>query len=230
MNIVAIIPARGNSKGLPGKNKKLFCGKPLVAWSIEQANRSKMISSVWVSSDDQEILDISKSYGAETILRPANISGDEATSESAWLHSIQTIENLWKDIDLVIGIQCTSPLRKTKDFDEAIKTFFDQNLDSLFTSCIVKDRLLWNYSNNHHFMSLNYNFQERSRRQKMEKVYLENGSFYVFKPSNFKKCLNRLGGKIGTYVMDHYKRLQIDKIEDFRLCEIVMRGYGLDNN
>ena len=91
-NCVAIIPARGGSKGIPGKNTILVAGKPLLAWSIEHALRSAEIHSVWVTSDSPEILDIANTYGARTILRPADISGDKATSEEAWIHALNEIK------------------------------------------------------------------------------------------------------------------------------------------
>ena len=91
MNIVAIILARGGSKGLPNKNILNFCGKPLIAWTINNCLDAG-ISSVWVSSDSDEILQIASEYGAKKIKRPDNISGDFASSESAWLHAINIIE------------------------------------------------------------------------------------------------------------------------------------------
>ena len=91
-NIVAIIPARGGSKGILNKNIIDFCGKPLIAWTIEQCLYSKYISDVWVSSDSQEILNVAEKYGAKIISRPNGISGDLASSESAWKHAIETIQ------------------------------------------------------------------------------------------------------------------------------------------
>ena len=114
-HIAAIIPARGGSKGIPNKNIINFCGKPLIAWSILQALAVEKISSVWVTSDSEEILEIAQSYGALAIKRPSEISGNDASSESAWLHAINYIEGLGKKIDLVIGMQATSPLRASSD-------------------------------------------------------------------------------------------------------------------
>ena len=102
INVSAIILARGGSKGIPNKNIIDFCGKPLIAWTIEQCLSSKHISEVWVSSDSQEILEVVKEYGAKTIKRPDDISGDFATSESAWLHAIEFIERDG-DIDFVLA-------------------------------------------------------------------------------------------------------------------------------
>ena len=118
-NIVAIIPARGGSKGILNKNIIDFCGKPLIAWTIEQCLYSKYISDVWVTSDSQEILNIAEKYGAKTIKRPDSISGDLASSEAAWMHAIEIIQRDSK-IDLVFAPQVTSPLREIQDIDNAI--------------------------------------------------------------------------------------------------------------
>jgi len=142
MSIIAVIPPRGRSKGLPNKNIKMFCDKPLLAWSIEQASLAQHISSVWVTSDTEEILEIRESFGARTIKRPAEISGDDAGTESVWKHAIETIENLEGSINFMVGVQCTSPLREAKDFDNGIDSFREQQLDSLFTSCKVRDNII----------------------------------------------------------------------------------------
>ena len=120
MKIVAIIPARGGSKGIPKKNLIPICGKPLIAWSIIQASEAQMIDDIYISSDDEEILHVGTDYGARPIKRPAEIAGDDATSESAWLHAIDSIESAGTKLDLVVGMQATSPIRHSKDLDNAI--------------------------------------------------------------------------------------------------------------
>ena len=113
MKIVAIILARGNSQGIPKKNLISFCGKPLLYWSIKQAKNVKAISDVWVSSDNEEILEFSKKHGAKTIRRPNNISKNTSTSESGYLHAISEIENHSGKIDLVVNT--SDGLSSTKD-------------------------------------------------------------------------------------------------------------------
>ena len=106
-NCVAIIPARGGSKGIPGKNLLKLAGKPLIAWSIEHALKSSKIDSVWVTSDSDEILSVSVAYGAKAIKRPASISGDKATSEEAWIHALKKIQTtcfVWLLKFLLFGI------------------------------------------------------------------------------------------------------------------------------
>lgn len=229
MNVIGIIPVRGGSKGIPLKNIKPFCGKPLIAWSIEQAKNSQNINSLWVTSDNEEILDVAKQFGAKTVKRPSDISGDTATSESAWSHAIDVISGN-ESIDIVVGIQATSPIREAQDFDLAIDIFLTEKIDSLFTSTAFRDFFLWEYSSNHALISINYDWKNRKRRQDLPERFIENGSFYIFKPEIIKKFNNRLGGKIGTFTMENYKQFQIDNLEDFVFCETIMKAYILKSN
>ncbi|MFA5276467.1 MAG: acylneuraminate cytidylyltransferase family protein, partial [Candidatus Omnitrophota bacterium] len=128
--IIAIIPARGGSKGIPGKNIIDFAGKPLLAWSILQAKSSKMISEVYVTSDSRQILEIAEKYGARPILRPKNIASDTASSESALLHTLNQIKG---KVDYIVFLQPTAPLRKTNDIDNAIKKIISEKTDSLLS-------------------------------------------------------------------------------------------------
>ena len=132
--IDAIILARGGSKGIPKKNLKLFCGKPLIAWTILQAKLSKKINNVFVSSDSSKILNISKKYGAKVIKRPANISGDKAKSESAILHALTVIGDNQKGI---VMLEPTAPLRSPHDLDECINIFIKESSKFLKKSGVM---------------------------------------------------------------------------------------------
>jgi len=225
-DIVAIIPARGGSKSIPNKNIIEFCGKPLIAWSIEQCLSSKYISDVWVTSDSQEILDIAERYGAKTINRPDSISGDSASSEDAWIHAINIIQK-YRNIDLVFAPQATSPLREIKDINGAIEQMLNGNYDSLLSTVEIEDFFIWRQEEMSEPESINYDYMNRKPRQKIEKRYLENGSFYIFKPKILKGN-NRLGGKISLYKMEKYKMFQIDNDEDIKISSVIMRGFDLD--
>ena len=222
MNVVCIIPARGNSKEIIDKNIINFCGKPLIAWSIEQALASKHITNVYVSSDSDKILNISIKYGAKEIKRPEILAQDESSREEALVHAINEIEQSdGNKIDLVVFLQGTSPLRSLEDIDEAINLFIKNNLDSLFSACDLKDLMVWKNVDNK-LTSINYDYKNRERRQDMQKQYGENGSIYLFKPKIIRESMNRLGGKIGTYVMDAWKIHEIDNREDIGICEYFM--------
>ena len=222
MNIVCIIPARGNSKEIIDKNIINFCGKPLIAWSIEQALASNHINSVYVSSDSDKILNVSIKYGAKEIKRPDILAQDESSSEEALVHAINEIEQSDSNkIDLVVFLQGTSPLRSLGDIDGAINLFIKNNLDSLFSACDLKDLMVWKNVDSK-LTSINYDYKNRERRQDMQKQYGENGSIYLFKPKIIRESMNRLGGKIGTYVMDAWKIHEIDNKEDIGICEYFM--------
>ena len=225
---VAIIPARGGSKGIPRKNLVDVCGKPLIAWSILQAKNAHNVDSVWVTSDDDEILAVAESFGARPIRRPAEISGDQASSESAWLHALEAIEEQGVAIDLVVAMQATSPIRESSDLDGGLRTLREQGYDSLLSVTEVEDFFTWRIGNEGSAESVSYDFRNRKRRQQIEKRYLENGSFYVFRPQQLRRENNRLGGRIGLFVMGRHKMFQIDNPEDIELCAAVMHGFGLD--
>jgi CMP-N,N'-diacetyllegionaminic acid synthase len=229
MNVVSIIIARGGSKGIPNKNIIDFCGKPLISWTIKQSQISKKVSDVWVSSDSNAILDIAKKNGAKTIDRPIEISNDKSTSESAWLHAIKYIENKegYPKIDYVLAPQVTSPLRDPSDFSKAIGLIISEQADSLLSVAEVEDFFIWKKNKNKDPESVNYDYKNRQLRQNIGKKYLENGSFYIFKP-NLLINNNRLGGKKLLFEMERYKMFQIDNIEDVQLCSVIMSGYNLD--
>lgn len=225
---VAVIPARGGSKGLPRKNLANVAGKPLLAWSILQARESHGVDSVWVSSDSDEILQTADAHGALVIERPSEISDDSATSESAWIHALDVIESRGVDVSITVGMQATSPIREPSDIDFSLSQFKRDQLDSLLTVCEIEDFFMWRLQENGQPIGINHDFQNRLRRQVLEKRYLENGSFYLFKPNIIRTLGNRLGGKMGIYVMAKHKLFQVDNAEDVVLCEAIMRGYGLD--
>jgi len=225
---VAIIPARGGSKGIPKKNLKHFCGKPLIVWTIDQALKTKYVDSVWVSSDSTEILKISKKAGANVIVRPKSLSTDTSTSEFAWLHALDHIEQKISSVDIIVGLQATNPIREPLDIENAIRKFQRTNADSLFTGSDIGNYFTWKKINKK-LISINYNYKKRPRRQDFSKQFVENGSIYIFKPEILRKFNNRLGGKIEISLMDNWKSFDIDTLDDFELCETLMKRYLLKN-
>ena len=227
-NVVVIILARGGSKGIPGKNIIDFCGKPLIVWTIEQLQQSKGINSIWVSSESKKILSVSEAFGAEIIHRPAEISGDAATSESGWLHALDYIENKVGHVDLVVAPQVTSPLREPADIERGLSDFHKQKCDSMFSCSVARGLFFWEREQNGTLKSINYDYRNRKRRQDIFKQYSENGSFYLFKPWVLKKYNNRFGGRIGMTEMEFWKMFEINEPSDIKLCQVIMRGYGLN--
>lgn len=222
---LAVIAARGGSKGIPHKNLLDLCGKPLIAWTVEQARAARGVDVVAVSSDSDDILAAAEAAGAVGVRRPDDISGDLASSESAWLHALDAVDARMGRFDRVVALQATSPIRESVDIERALETFDREHLDSLLSVCEVEDYFNWRIGANGP-EPINYDYRNRRMRQQIEKRYLENGSFYVLIPSLLREQSNRLGGKIGFHVMERHKMFQIDRPEDVKLCAAIMRSYG----
>ncbi len=221
-NIDIIILARGGSKGIPKKNVKTFCGHPLVAWSIIQSKLSKKASKVYVSSDSDEILKIAKDYGALTIKRPDNISGDQAKSEEAILHALTVIGDKQ---DGIIMLEPTAPLRAHDDIDKCINLFLKEKWDSGFSGAYLADFLIWKKNNNEILESINYDYKNQGPRQLRKPDIVENGAIYIFKPEIMKKNFNRFGGKIGVYCMNFWQSFELDEPDDWRFVSLVFDNY-----
>jgi CMP-N,N'-diacetyllegionaminic acid synthase len=222
---LAVVAARGGSKGIPHKNLIDLCGKPLIAWTVLQAAAAEGVDVVAVSSDSDAILAAAEAAGAVGVKRPEDISGDLASSESAWLHALEQIDGARGPFTRIVALQATSPIREASDIDRALATFENDKLDSLLSVCEVEDYFNWRIGKDGP-EPINYDYHDRRMRQQIEKRYLENGSFYVLVPRLLREKKNRLGGKIGMHVMERHKMFQIDRPEDIRLCAAIMRSYG----
>jgi N-acylneuraminate cytidylyltransferase len=223
---LALIAARGGSRGIPGKNLVDLCGKPLLAWTIEQAKEAAGIDLVAVSSDSDEILGTAKCFGALPVKRPAEISGATAPSEAAWRHALDALDDEDNPFTRLVALQATSPVREASDLAAALAQYEREGLDSLLSVVEVRDYFNWRIGADGRPEAVNYDYTTRRMRQAIERRYLENGSFYIFKPWLLREMNNRLGGTIGMFVMDRHKLIQIDEPEDLRLCALIMRGYG----
>jgi len=222
MEVLAVIPARGGSHRLPKKNVRLVAGRPLVAHTIEHARRSRLVTRTVVSTDDPEIAAVSREAGIEVIERPKALASETATSESALLHVLEHLERTEEyRPDLIVFLQCTSPIRQPDDIDRAVQALLDSGADSLF-SATRSTWLLWR-SDGPWAKSFNYDFRARRREQDMEGEWRENGSIYVLRPWVLVDHANRLGGKIAVYEMGYWSSFQVDSVEELDLCDWVLR-------
>ena len=222
-NFVAIILARGGSNGIKQKNLIKVNKKPLIFWTLKHCLSSKKISSIWVSSDSEKILNYSCKIGAKTIKRPKTFSKDNSTSEIAWLHAIRYIQKKGIQVNNVIALQPTSPIRFKKDLDKAINLFVKEKYDSLFTAQKIHDFFTWQKTKNK--LVPNYSYRLRPRRQKIKGKYMENGSFYIFNKNRFMKSKNRLFGKIGIYEMSKICSFQIDDLIDIKIINLLKQYF-----
>ena len=217
--VIAVIPARGGSKGIPRKNLVLVGGRPLLWWTLDQCRRTPEISVTYVSTDDEEIARLAAQEGAEVIRRPPEISGDVASSEAALLHALDIVETTsGTDSELIVFPQATSPLRHPEDLTRAIELMRSSQADSLFSCHIAEHICLWEVQDGlcH---PLTYDYRNRKPRQLEVKRYVENGSFYLVRPSHLKRTGCRLGGHIEMYVLEPWKGLQIDAPDDVYMVE-----------
>jgi CMP-N-acetylneuraminic acid synthetase len=230
MKCVAIIPARGGSKGIPQKNLQLLAGKPLVAHSIINALGTASINRVFVSTDDPKIARVSQEYGADIIWRPAEISSDSATSESALLHALDFLqENEGYQPDLLVFLQCTSPLTLAEDIEGTIQALIQNQADSAL-SVSPFHYFLWGYDKDGDVMAINHNKYVRPRRQDRDPQYVETGAVYVMQVSGFLKARHRFFGKIAMYEMPLERRLEIDEPVDLQIAEVLMKHQSQNNN
>jgi CMP-N,N'-diacetyllegionaminic acid synthase len=224
--IAAIVIVRGGSKGIPGKNLIPFCGKPLLQWTLEQLKEVLDPKSIWVVSDSKPILHLALHMGCLPIIEPPEIATDTSTSESAWLHALTNIEGQDNFVDTVLAVQATSPLREPEDFREALKLFETCHYDSLFSASPAKDICLWHLEAKK-FVCDSYDRANPNRRRQVTfgDRWIENGSFYIFKPEVLRQTGTRFGGHIGIYPMEYWKMFEIDEPRDLALCQVLMQAH-----
>ncbi len=222
-DIIAIIPARGGSKRIRDKNLYPVLKKPLIQYTIEQAKKSKLLKDVFVSSDNNDILNFAKEINCKTIIRPLNLANDFSSSEDALIHASEFIENNYFKINSIMMLQCTSPIRKSYDIDKAINLFYESKATSLI-SVIENKRFIWEQSNSKLY-SLNYDYKNRPRTQNVNKQFMETGSIYITEKEYLSKTRNRLGGKIIPFIMNYITNFELDTIEDIRIIEWAMKEY-----
>ena len=222
--VLGIIPARGGSKGLPGKNILETNGKPLISWTIQQANRSQYIDKVIVSTDDEKIAEIGKKEGADIpFIRPANLATDTAKTIDVVEHVISALSKNGENYDVIVLLEPTSPLRKKNDIDSAIEALekggqfdgtvtlgkFKTHPDLAKTvegNCVIDS-------------PLNVN---QSRRQDLKELYFPFGVAYVVRTSVFRKELTFYPKKLTHHIIEDWQCYEIDDYWDWVCVEAIM--------
>ncbi len=219
---IAVIPARGGSKGIPGKNLREIGGVPLIGRAVIAAKRAISVSRVFVSTDDRDIAAAAESYGAEIVWRPAELASDTASSEAALLHALQTLEEKQGlTPDLLIFIQCTSPFVTSVDIDGCVGKLIDAGADSAFTA-VRTHHFLWRYNGTGEAVEgINHNKAVRLRRQDRQPEFMENGAVYVMKCTEFRNFRHRFFGKTVCHPMESMASIEIDDPADLSLAAAI---------
>ena len=218
MSMLGVIPARGGSKGIKKKNIKLLCGSPLIRYTIESALLSRL-DRVIVSTDCEEIAEISRSYGAEVLIRPSALA-DDSTPTLPVLQDVYKKLNV--DYDAVMTLQPTSPFRDANHINGSMEAFYSvKNAESLVSVVNIPHNM-----SNEKSMVLRdgvlFGNQEVHRRQEITGLFARNGAIYI----TAHNCLNNFifGGRIVPYIMDKVSSIDIDDMEDWMLSELVLKG------
>lgn len=225
--MLAVIPARGGSKGVPGKNIKDLAGKPLIAYTIEAAFAANIFSKIIVSTDSQEIAKTAIAYGAEVpFLRPDDISGDSVSSDDVILHALSYFQELGIHYDMVCKLQPTSPLRNGRHLKEAWELFCERRADFLVSVCECEHSPLWTGKIGKdlrldHFIA---DEVKSSCRQELDTYYRLNGAIYMGRTEKFRGNKNFLGDNSIAYIMKQDESIDIDNYLDFKMAEILLRG------
>lgn len=221
--IYAIIPARGGSKGLIGKNIKPLNGKPLICYTIVESLKSKLLCRVFVSTDSPSIAKISKNCGAEIIDRPEEFARDESPTIDTIFHAIGAIKDV-SDEDIIILLQPTSPLRNATDIDVALEIFMKTDCDSVISMCKVEHSPYWCFKyDGDKLKPLFENKYLMMRRQELPDVYRPNGAIYISTVKNLFKNNGFDCDKMVPYIMSPERSIDIDEEIDFKFAELVIQ-------
>lgn len=218
MNI-AFIPVRGGSKSIPLKNIKLINNRPLIYWTLDAANHCENIDKIIVSTDSEEIKKCVEEYNCskiEIFNRSKETATDTASTELAMLEYAEkhSFENM-------VLIQATSPLLESKDLDKGFEEFNKPQVDSVL-SVVRQKRFIWEDLNGK-FISKNYNYMNRPRRQEFEGFLVENGAFYITKRKDFLRTESRISGNISYIEMSEETYFEIDEISDWIIIEHLLK-------
>jgi len=223
MKILAIIPMRGGSKRLPNKNTRLFCGNPLVYYTIKEAQKSKYIDKLVALTDDKHVAEICNKAGINVINEPMELAQDNSLVIYALKYAIKQIENQFNPTEIML-LQVTSPLRLAEDIDGAVEQYEKEPCDSVISVCEIEHPIEWMYrlDNNKIMTPIVADADKVQRSQDASKVYRLNGAVYITKRDIVIKENRIKGNDTRAYIMPQERSVDIDTEQDFQLAEILM--------
>ena len=224
--MLAIIPARGGSKGLPKKNIRLFDGLPLICHTIKTALASKSIKKVIVSTDDDEIASVAKDCGAEVpFMRPANLASDNSMVMDTYFYVVdKLVEMTSKPVEKFVALLPTVPLRLSEDIDKAVKIFDSKNADSVISVVKSPVPIDWYRKISENGILKNYlpDFNAVKNRQELEQTYVPNGAIYVFRTDVLRSVRKYYTDNTYPYIMPSERSADIDDMLDFKWAEYLL--------
>ncbi|MFL1994957.1 acylneuraminate cytidylyltransferase family protein [Lysinibacillus irui] len=218
--VLAIIPARGGSKGVPRKNSRNFAGKPLIAWTIEEAKKSKYITRTILSSDNEEIIKMAKEYGCDVpFVRPKELAQDDTPGINVVLHALEQC----RGYEYVILLQPTSPFRTVEDIDNCIEYTINQQVKFCVSVTEAEQSPYWMYTIvNGKMKPVIEQTQLTTRRQDLPNVYVLNGAIYIAKVEEIIKKKSFLTDETKSFIMSNENSLDIDTMLDFEIGEYLI--------
>lgn len=225
-SVLAIIPARGGSKGVPRKNIRNLCGKPLIAWTIEEARKSRYIDRIILSSEDIEIITVAKQWGCEVpFVRPQDLAQDDTPGMTPVLYTIDTLAEKY---EYVVLLQVTSPLRTVEDIDGCIEWCIKHQANSCMAISEVSENPYWMFTigQDNQLTKLMETDSEYLRRQDLPKVFIINGAMYIAQTEWLLKNKEFDSPETIGYIMPQERAVDIDCEMDFKICELIKETRG----
>lgn len=220
-SVTALIPARGNSKGLPGKNIKMLGGKPLINWTIDAARKSQYIDNIVLSSDDAEIINIARQAGCQVpFVRPSALAQDNSSTIDVINHAIEQLP----EFDILVLLQATSPFRHQQHINQALDLFLESDADSCVSVCKSPVSPYWMYTLDEaqHLRRLLDSNNTDLRRQALPTIYALNGAIYIIRREQFIETRKLVGPSCTPYVMDSIHSIDIDYALDFCVAQTIV--------
>lgn len=227
MHVIGVIPARGGSKGLPGKNIKPIAGKPMIQWTIEAALEAEVFDRVIVSTDGADIAAVARAAGAEVIERPADISGDTAAIEDSLRHVVRTLESQGQDIDVMVLMQANVPIRKPGFIGEVVRTLESSDFTSVVSACEVKQRPEWMKKVQDGCL-IPYMECTSYRRQELPDLFVIDGAVEAIRRDVLMDTEGKsgvhvyFGDRMGFCVQESLYSMDVDSIDDFHIVDPVL--------
>jgi len=233
MKIIGIIPARGGSKGLKNKNILKINQKPLIAWSILEAIKSKVLSKVIVSTDSLKISKIAKKYGAEVpFVRPKKYSNDQSKSSDLIIHALNFFKKKKINFDYIMLLEPTSPLRDSKDIIRCVKLIKKNKIDTLVSVSKIKSqhpRFVYKFISRHKIKPYISKKNLSARRQDIENLYFLDGTIYCSNVETFFKKKTFYHKNTSAFVVPNWKAIEVDNLLDLKLSEFIMKNKKILN-